>query len=186
MARLFIGFCTIQLNKCMNQNAYAQKIAYYDWLLKDAASYSHAATLTLKPYRNILTVRGEYVEHLTTIEAQRNFRLFLKRLNQNLFGNTAKRFGKSVSVLPVLEGDGDTKLLHYHCAIGNFPSTMPAHAIPKVIKCAWHQTPFGNEQVCVKPMQDAGWVRYMGKEIGSRNTEVVDIHNLRLPTTSLT
>jgi len=170
----------------MNQHDYAQKIAYYDWLLKDAASYTYAATLTLKPYRNIITVRGQYVEHLTTIEAQRNFRLFLKRLNQNLFGNAAKRFGKSVAVLPVLEGDGKTKLIHYHCAIGNFPAHIPASAIPAVIKCAWHQTPFGNEQVDVKPIRDAGWGRYMGKEIGSRNTEAVDINNLRLPPASLT
>jgi hypothetical protein len=182
----FLWFRTIQLNNCMNQNDYAQKTAYYDWLLKDAASYSHAATLTLKPYRSILTVRGEYVEHLTTIEAQRNFGLFLKRLNQNLFGNAAKRFGKSVSVLPVLEGNGDTKLFHYHCAIGNFPSHLPANAIPTLIECAWQQTPFGNEQVDVKPMRDTGWLKYMGKEIGSRNTEVVDIQNLRLPTASLT
>ena len=170
----------------MNQHDYAQKIAYYDWLLKDAASYSHAATLTLKPTRSLLTMHGLYFEKLTAIEAHNTFRLFLKRLNQNIFGNAAKRFGKSVSVLPVLEGDGDTKLHHYHCAMGNFPAYLPQDVIPNLIACAWHETPFGNDHVHVQPIRDSGWGAYMGKDIGSRNTEVVDLHNLRLPATSQT
>jgi hypothetical protein len=123
---------------------------------------------------------------LTDIEANRTFRLFLKRLNISIFGNTAKRYGKSLVVLPVLEGATTNKLLHYHCALGNFPSSLSSNAIEGKIKSAWHQTPFGNEHVFVKRIYSSGWVSYMGKEICSRNTVAVDVENTRLPTASLT
>jgi hypothetical protein len=123
----------------------SQKQAYLDWLLQAADSYTHAATLTLKPYRTVLTPKGRFVISISPIEAQHNFVLFLKRLNSSMFGNAAKRYGKSVTVLPVLEGDGKIQLLHYHCAMGNFPAQLPTRAIDAKIISAWHQTPFGNE-----------------------------------------
>jgi hypothetical protein len=184
-ARIFIGFCIAALNTAMNTQRNALKTANFDWLSTHADANSYAVTLTLKPKRRVITEKGTYWERLTEIEARNNFHFFLLRLNHNIFGKAAKRYGKTVSALPVLEGDGRHTLLHYHCALGNFPSHVPLYAIAPLITSAWHQTPFGNEHVCVKPMHSQNWVGYMTKEIGTSNTDVVDVQNLRLPPTSL-
>jgi hypothetical protein len=163
-----------------------ERKAYLNWLLEDATSYTHAVTLTLKPYRTVLSPKGQLCIALTPIEAQQNFQFFLKRLNASLFGNQVKRYGKSVSVLPVLEGDGRDHLLHYHCAIGNFPAALPQRGIQAKIIASWHQTPFGNDQVHIQPFRNSGWLSYIAKQIGTRNEDAVDIQNLRRPNASLT
>ena len=159
---------------------------YLDWMLANADSYTHAVTLTLKPYRIVLTERGQFREALDEMKAQTNFRHFLNRLNANVFGNAAKRHGKSVSVLPILEGQISQKLLHYHCAMGNFRDDLPDAAIASIIQHAWQQTPFGNEQVLVEPMHSTRWVSYIAKELGSSNSVAFDLDNTRLPAASLT
>ena len=170
----------------MTQNEIALHRATIDWLLEDADSYTHAVTLTLKPYCTTLTERGTFREVLTPIEAKRNFSFFLKRLNCELFGNAAKRFGRSVTVLPILEGDGSATLYHYHCALGNMPSNLSEKAITAKIASAWHQTRFGNEQIDVQPMRNTGWIRYIAKYIEVRNTDAVDLDNYSRPSASLT
>lgn len=170
----------------MNTQARALQDAYFDWLLKDADQYTHAVTLTLKPKISVMTDKGLYFQTLTTSEAQKNFAHFIKRLNCALFGNAAKRYGKSVTVLPVLEANGQAQLLHYHCAMGQFPDHLPPAAIPQCIANAWHQTPFGHDHVHTQRIRDAGWGEYMGKEIDARNSDVVDLLNLRLPATPQT
>jgi hypothetical protein len=169
----------------MTENDIKIHNAYINWLAENSDNYSHAVTLTMKPYRNVLTPKGEIPELLTHYEAERNMRFFLTRLNAEVFGNHYKRRGKSLYALPVLEGVGGLTHLHYHCALGNFPQLLCETAIHAKIESAWKQTPFGNEQVCIKPMRDSGWVTYMGKEIGPHNTVAVDVHNARLPSTSL-
>lgn len=176
----------MQLNTAMTQSDIELHNAYIQWLITNSDCYTHAATLTLKPYRSVMTPRGEMREILTHHEAQRNFEFFLKRLNASIYGNQAKRRSKSIYVLPVLEGVAGITQLHYHCALGNFRSELGEKAIYELIESAWKQTPFGNEQVCIKPMRDFGWVTYMSKEIGPRNTVAVDVQNARLPSTSLT
>ena len=157
-----------------------------EWMLKHADQFTHAVTLTLKPYRIVATEIGDVRQILTPIEAQTNFRHFLKRLNAEVYGNATKRFGRSVTVMPLLEGQATHKLLHYHCALGNFPVELCAKAIEAKIASAWHQTSFGNEQVDIQPMRTSGWLNYAGKEIGFRNADVIDWVNVRLTAASLT
>ena len=158
-----------------------------DWLLQSADSYTHAVTLTLKPYRIVLTENGQMREVLTRYEATRNFSYFLRRLNASLFGNSPKRYGKSISVLPMLEGEANQKLLHYHCALGNFPASLTEDEIQTKIVTAWHQTPFGNVQTDVQKMHTSGWLTYVAKELGRKNVDVIDLENMRqLPAASLT
>ncbi len=106
-------------------------------------------------------------------------RHFINRLNCNLFNTAMRRNGASIAILPVLEGEATHKLLHYHCAIGNFPAALCDKAIAAKIKWAWQQTHFGNEQIDIQRIQTTGWLTYMGKEVGRKDACVIDWENLR-------
>ncbi len=171
----------------MTSEQIALRKAYIDWLLQNADMYSHAATLTLKPYRIVLTENGQFCQNLSQHEAKQTFRFFINRLNASMFGNKAKKpYSKTIFALPIIEGGYTDKLLHYHCAFGNFPTQLSNDAINARIISAWKQTPFGNEQVDIKPMRNSGWISYISKEFGTSNTEVFDADNARLPNALLT
>lgn len=163
----------------MTNNEIALRNATLEWMLQQADSYTHAVTLTLKPYRSTLTKNGEVREALTKDSASANMRHFINRLNVSLYGNAAKRYGKGITILATIEGEATNKLLHYHCAIGNLPDTNTDKEIQSKIKAAWEQTAFGNEQIDIQRMQTNGWLSYMGKEVGLRNADVVDWENVR-------
>ena len=162
----------------MTNNDYQLRKTTQDWMLKRAERYTHAITLTLKPYRTVMTERGEVIEKLTIYDAKANMRHFINKLNAQIFGNAAKRYGKSISILPVLEGIRGHKLFHYHCAIGNLPESLCEAAISAKIRSAWQQTHFGNEQIDIQPMQTTGWVGYMAKDMGRGNTDALDLENM--------
>jgi hypothetical protein len=162
------------------------RAACFGFMQKHADRFSHAVTLTLKPYRIVASPVGDQRQVLTPIEASANFHHFLNRLNAELFGNAAKRFEKSVTAIPLLEGQATHKLLHYHCALGNFPIDLCEKGIAAKITSAWHLTAFGNAQIDIQPMRTSGWLNYAGKEIGFRNADVIDWENVRLPAASLT
>jgi hypothetical protein len=183
---LFFGFCRNRINKCMTEQQFQLRSACVAWMQQYADHLTHAVTLTLKPYRVLATNTGEVREALTSIEASATCRHFLNRLNGSIYGNAVKRSGKSITAIPVLEGQGSAKLLHYHCALGGFPLTICDKAIAAKITNAWHLTPFGNEQVDIQPMHSSRWLTYMGKEIGLRNADGVDWENVRLSAASLT
>ena len=148
-------------------------------MLEQSDCYTHAVTLTLKQSRTILTERGEMREALTVYNAKSNMRHFIKRLNYELFGNAAKRRGKSIAILTVLEGQSDGKNMHYHCAIGNLPDWLCESEIKGCIRGAWLQTTFGNVQMHIERMQTNGWLNYIGKELGQNSGDVVDWENTR-------
>jgi len=169
----------------MTHDDFKLRQAHIDWMEQYAGALTHAATLTLKPYRVVLTARGEIRDPITPLAASQDFGFFIQRLNASLFGHAAKRYGKSIAILPTLEGLQRGKLLHYHCAFGQFPTQHSDKAIEAKIREAWQKTRFGNEQVDVRRMATAGWLSYMGKEIRSNNADALDIANVRLPSASL-
>lgn len=169
----------------MTENDFKIRQAHIDWMQQYANEFTHAATLTLKPYRVVPTARGEMRETITQSAASQDFSFFIRRLNASLFGHAAKRYGKSIVIMPTLEGLHNGKLLHYHCALGQFPTQLCEKAIEAKIREAWQKTRFGNEQVDVRRMATAGWLSYMGKEIRSNNADALDIANVRLPSASL-
>ena len=119
-------------------------------------------------------------EGLTKYNAIANMRHFINRLNAALYGNAAKRYGKSIAILTVLEGgEGTGKLLHYHCAIGNLPQRLCDKAVEGSIRGAWLQTGFGNEQMHIERMQTTGWLGYMAKDLRTADGDVVDWENVR-------
>jgi hypothetical protein len=88
------------------------KAATIKWMLQQSDRYTHAVTLTLKPYRTVMTERGEMRETLSIYNASANMRHFINRLNCDLFNTAMRRNGASIAILPVLEGEATHKLLH--------------------------------------------------------------------------
>lgn len=155
--------------------------ACIEWMVQHKDAFTYAVTLTLKSYRRLENDRGQAVEQLTHLEAKRTFGYFKKRLNIALFGKAAKRYDRSFSVIPVLEGQGTNKRLHYHCAIGNLPAGLTIESFKAKVQEAWSNTPFGYDEIDVKPIDSADWFAYMGKEIGIKNADVLDWENVVIP-----
>ena len=176
---VFSRYSLVLINTDMTINERELRKAAVEWMLEQADSYTHAVTLTLKQTRTVLTERGHVREQLTKYSAKAAMRHFINRLNAALYGNAAKRYGKSIAIVAVLEGESTGKLLHYHCAIRNLPERVNDKAIEGCIRAAWKQTNFGNEQVCVTRIHTTGWISYIGKEIGRDECDVLDWENVR-------
>ncbi|MDR6420254.1 hypothetical protein J2801_002505 [Paraburkholderia phenoliruptrix] len=149
--------------------------------MRYVSHFTHAVTLTMKPSRVVLTSAGQTVQRLTEIGAKENFRHFVKRLNASVYGSAAKRYGKTVYLIPVIEGAATGKQLHYHCMMGNFREGAQDGAVASSIRDAWLQTHFGNYQIDVQRMYSDGWIDYITKEVGMGDADNVDYGNVHVP-----
>ena len=75
-----------------------------------------SVTLTLKQRLEITDCKGRLVEKLDPIKVSQNIRHFMNVLNQSVFGKGFFRFGKRLSVIPVIEGDSFVRL-HVHMTL---------------------------------------------------------------------
>jgi len=95
-----------------------QKQATRTWLNSLHKQYPLALTLTLKQSNLIKNANGVYIQKLDKDEVRRIARHFTQKLNQQVFGSSAKRYGKGLKYLVVVEGERTGKNLHLHMAIG--------------------------------------------------------------------
>ena len=85
-----------------------------DYLINVDINDCIGLTLTLKQQ-----IKNQKLDH---ISSSQNLRHFLNLLNTKCFGNSFKRFGKRLKVIPVLENSKNNRL-HYHITIQNpFPN----------------------------------------------------------------
>jgi hypothetical protein len=96
------------------------------------------------------------------IIASRNFRHFRNRLERALFGNAAKRHGKRLKLVAVLETSADGRL-HYHCIIER-PAFCSFERFAAIVREQWSRTDFGYHQTYIKDQADTGWTDYMLKQ----------------------
>ena len=119
-----------------------------------------SVTLTLKQF-----CEGE---SLDDINASRNMRHFIARLNKKVFGNACQRFGYRVNVMPVQEC---TERIHYHLLIeipaSKRGSVSDRDGFKAQVEECWHKTKFGHWETCIKELDDAGslrkWCNYITK-----------------------
>ena len=110
-----------------------------------------------------------------------NFRHFMNRLNQTVYGKRFLRYDKRLFVFPVQEGTKHTR--HHLHLILELPSNYDIDEFRELICKCWSKTRFGYSQVDVKPMIDRGWLRYQLKN-RSKSQDVlssIDVDNLYLP-----
>ena len=116
-------------------------------------------TLTLKQSFQLPDTKTRvYIDEFQCRDA---FRHFMKMLNRAVFGNAARRNGKRLRVISVLEKDAHARW-HYHAAIEPPPHVDEAEFLRMIRKC-WRKVDWGYEQTCVRSGADAGWIRYMLK-----------------------
>ena len=108
-------------------------------------------------------------EKLDKIKSYLNFKYFMNRLNTKIYGNSFKRYGKRIEVIPVLENSRDNRL-HYHILIKR-PERISSIRFKFMIKEEWNKTKFGYEEVCFNEETNNGWVNYITK---SRGEDKVD------------
>ncbi len=98
---------------------------------------------------------------LDEIEASKNLRHFMNRLNSEVFGKAFKRFGKRLQIVPVLERSSSGRL-HYHLILENPYRETPV-LFERMIEKEWAKTRYGVREVHVHYSVDQGWVDYITK-----------------------
>ncbi|MGY4300446.1 hypothetical protein ACVWXN_008541 [Bradyrhizobium sp. i1.4.4] len=95
------------------------------------------------------------------IVASENLRLFRVRLETRVLGRAAKRHGRRLRMVCVLEMSADHRL-HYHC-IFERPYYCSFERFRAIIRDQWSKTDFGYHQVDVQDRSDSGWAGYILK-----------------------
>ena len=131
----------------------AERKAIRKYLSKDNFENMLSVTLSMK--------QRELGEKLDPIKASQNLRHFLNLLNKKTFGNSFKRNGRRVEVIPVLENSCAGRL-HYHLAIRN-PNLDRSFWFETQIKHLWSNTRWGYSENKIERYADAGWIKYITK-----------------------
>ena len=119
----------MDLYEIRNRTAYdantkpTQKNAARSWAHGLCKEYQFAVTLTLKQSMSVKTDYGVYIHQLKRTDCDAIARRFTQKLNREAFGKAADRYAKSLSYLPIVEGERSGKNLHLHLAIGQYPKT---------------------------------------------------------------
>lgn len=121
----------------------------------------HAVTLTMKQAVMLEGNRGSTLAPLTHEAASRNYRHFLALLSRQVLGQPAKRYGRRVNSISVIEGGG-SKRLHIHAVI-DCPRAELVDDFPTMIAESWKKTSWAQAEINIRTHADSGWVSYMSK-----------------------
>lgn len=142
------------------------------WLNSLHTQYPVALTLTIKQSNIVQNANGTYIQKLDKDEVQRIAKHFTQKLNQQVFGSSAKRYGKGLKYLAVIEGGRTGKNLHLHMAIGDLPNFVKLNQFDTLVRNAKFKVIELDEQHKVDVV-DSGWMQYITKELGKKDTDNV-------------
>lgn len=154
-----------------------QTISYFDNFKFDDPI---AVTLTLKRV-SFFTDNGTRTQtYLDDIKTSQNIRHFLNRLNQRVFGHRFRRFGKRLKVIPVIEGDNNTRP-HVHFTF-DIPNHLSKDDFTVMLRECWGLTHFGYHQFDSTQIYNlSGWIDYKLKTRSKEDfTRSVDWENVSL------
>lgn len=146
----------------------------HNWMAQYSDYLTHACTFTIKQQLN-----GK------DIDAERAWALwgnYCAHLNRTIYKHAAKRYGKSLVVLPTLHGEASCKRLHFHAAIGCVDRQLGYEQLKMVIEMCWRNLrAWTDHHVDIQPYNDAGWIGYMLHESVRLDLHSVDITRCCLP-----
>jgi hypothetical protein len=116
-------------------------------------------TLTLKQARKL--DHDRWIK-LDEIEARGAFRHFMNLLNRAVYGNSRRRHGKRLRVVPVLEKAEFAGRWHYHAAI-ELPPHIDAIRLEELVHACWSKVQWSLKRVLVRDGTNEGWINYMLK-----------------------
>ncbi|MBC2596122.1 hypothetical protein H5P28_17780 [Ruficoccus amylovorans] len=102
---------------------------------------------------------------LDEVRASKNFRHFMNILNKKTFGKAFQRFGKRISVVPVME-NSENERLHFHALLqcpDKYSSTAGQAIFALKAQSLWKKTHFGYDQTSSRLAADEGWTGYITK-----------------------
>ena len=131
-----------------------------DWI--DISQWRNLFAVTLTMKEVIVADDGyrSFFVRLDRYAAVQNMRHFLNVLNEKVFKSAFRRFGKQLTVIPVLEGGRDHRL-HYHAAM-DCPRDNLVPEFSDMIRQEWQRTQWGYREIDVKRADD-GWIDYITK-----------------------
>jgi hypothetical protein len=135
--------------------------------------YPLALTLTVKQYVEVKNANGVFYQKIDKNEISRIAKHFTHKLNKQVFGSSAKRFGKGLKYLIVVEGERTHKQLHLHMAIGDLPSYVKWNEVDTLVRNAKLSIRELDGQHKVEIAGDSGWMEYITKELGKKDTDNV-------------
>lgn len=148
------------------------KAATRTWVCGMANDFPLALTLTLKQTIVEETPKGTVIRAITKQDCERITQRFQQKLNFAVFGHAAKRHGKTLKYLPVVEGERSGKNLHLHFAIGNLPKHVKLNQFDALVCQAKKYVEHVDEQHKVD-IADRGWLEYITKETASKHSDNV-------------
>ncbi len=134
--------------------------------------YPIALTLTFKQYLEIKNANGVFYKKLDKDDIRRIVTHLQHKLNKEVFGSSAKRYGKSLKYLVVIEGERTYKKLHVHMAIGDLPTHVKYNEVDDLVCNAKLSVEGLDTQHKVEIAGDSGWMtQYLLKELSAKDTE---------------
>ncbi len=146
-----------------------------NWLRGMSSEFQFAVTLTLKQSMLVKTERANYVRKLKRSDCDAIAHRFIQKMNRQVFGKASERYGKSLRFVPIVQGVRTDKNLHFHMAVGNFPSSYRHNEFPIMLKNAINLVAELDREHDVKIM-DSGWIDYFTQELGRKDTDDVLWH----------
>lgn len=134
--------------------------------------YSVALTLTFKQSLTIKNPLGVYYKKLDKDDIRRMVTHFQHKLNKEVFGSSAKRYGKGLKYLVVIEGERTYKNLHVHMAVGGLPAYVKFNQVDTLVRNAKLSVDGLDKQHKVEISYDSEWMtKYLIKELSRNDTE---------------
>jgi hypothetical protein len=94
------------------------------------------------------------------------------KLNKLVWKNGFVRYDKSLNFFKVWEDGHGTKKPHLHYAVGNFPSDFKMNTLPGLVEKASGEC-FEIDLQHKEDICDSGWLEYITKEVGKKDTDKV-------------
>lgn len=145
------------------------------WLCGKYREYPIALTLTFSQAYIYKNANGTVVQRLNKADVERMTETFMRKLNEVVLGNSAKRHQRKLNYVPVIEGERTHKHLHVHMAIGNWPAHVRFNKVDALVTEA-KRLVIGIAGQHKVDIADSGWMEYMLKEVGRHDTDNVLWH----------
>jgi hypothetical protein len=124
--------------------------------LFNAVRFRHPAAVSLTLKKRIGSTACD------AVVASNNFHHFRRRLECAILGSAAKRHGRRLLMVAVLEISGD-KRSHYHCIIDR-PYYCSFERFSAIVCEQWQRVDFGYHQINIQDHADTGWTDYIVKQ----------------------
>ena len=171
----------------MNIQTIRSRLAYQDkpktsvkaaaqlWLASISSNYPIALTLTLKQHIAYTSPKGIVRKRISRDDCEKIAERFIRKLDQQVYGHAARRYGKGLKYIVVVEGERTNKNLHLHMAIGDVPSHVRLNEMEMLISLAKLHVEHIDTQHKLD-IADSGWMNYITKECGRHDTDNVLWH----------